>query len=68
MEKTLLDAPCVFCGYNSYGYYQSGTHHVLCPWHKVGGLEQRGKDLRHVVAALFEERKKTISQQAKGEM
>jgi hypothetical protein len=64
MEKSLLYALCVFCGYSSRGYYQEGTHHVLCPWYKVGGLEQRKKDLRCVVAALFKERKKTIEQQA----
>ena len=66
MKKSILDAPCVFCGYSGVGYYQSGTHHVLCPWYKVGGLEDRENDLRYVVATLFEERQKTIAQHSNG--
>jgi hypothetical protein len=36
-----LDAPCKWCGYNGPGYWQKGTHTEACPWHKVGGSEDR---------------------------
>lgn len=36
-----LDAPCRFCGYNSSGYWQAGTHAAGCPWHKIGGFAER---------------------------
>lgn len=53
----LFDAPCVFCGYKGAGYYQSGTHDVLCPWYNIGGLVHRENNLRYVIAALFNESK-----------
>lgn len=40
-----LEAPCIFCGYNSYGYYQKGTHGENCPWHSIGGKDEREKSL-----------------------
>jgi hypothetical protein len=45
----LLDAPCVFCGYKSYGYFQEGTHAKSCPWHSVGGEVERKGQLRAAV-------------------
>ena len=42
-DKELLDAPCVFCGYNGAGYWQRGTHDPRCPVHDIGGqFERRG--------------------------
>ena len=37
----LLDAPCLWCGYNGRGYYQVGTHDKSCIWHTVGGRNER---------------------------
>ena len=54
ITESLLDAPCVFCGYKGHGYYQAGTHKKNCPWREVGGLEERAKRLRSVVAEHFE--------------
>lgn len=43
----ILDAPCVFCGYNGSGYWQSGTHSKDCPFHEVGGDASRAD---HIVS------------------
>jgi hypothetical protein len=40
-DDALLDAPCLFCGYNGAGYWQSGTHAKDCRWHSVGGFDDR---------------------------
>lgn len=40
-DDALLDAPCVFCGYNGAGYWQAGTHAPGCRWRNVGGYEDR---------------------------
>ena len=38
----LLEAPpCLWCGYNGEGYYQAGTHGQSCPWHTIGGCDER---------------------------
>ena len=37
----LLAAPCLWCGYNGEGYYQAGTHGQSCPWHTIGGCDER---------------------------
>lgn len=37
----LLNAPCVFCGYNGAGYWQAKSHLKSCPWHTVGGFDDR---------------------------
>ncbi len=37
----LLDAPCLWCGYNGEGYWQPTTHEPTCPWHNVGGRFNR---------------------------
>lgn len=37
----LLAAPCLWCGYNGEGYYQAGTHSQSCPWHTIGGCDDR---------------------------
>lgn len=62
----LLNAPCIFCGYNGDGYYQSGTHSKDCPWHNVGGDSERYGALPGVITALFKERQKHIHQQTNG--
>ncbi len=36
-----LDAPCIFCGYNSGLYWQKGTHTEDCPFLNVGGITDR---------------------------
>lgn len=40
-----LGAKCVFCSYNGPGYWQPGTHSKSCPWHSVGGMDERRKKL-----------------------
>lgn len=45
-HSNLFDAPCVFCGYNGAGYWQSGTHGEHCPWHDLGGEAQRIASLK----------------------
>ena len=37
----LLDAPCIFCGYNGQGYYQAHTHDQNCPFYEIGGADER---------------------------
>jgi hypothetical protein len=39
--NSLLDAPCLWCGYNGEGYWQPTTHDLACPWHNVGGRFDR---------------------------
>lgn len=43
----VLHAPCKWCGYDGEGYWQARTHAESCPWHGLGGAEDRA-------AALFE--------------
>ena len=50
--SNLLDAPCVFCGYNSNNYWQPRSHTTTCPWYHVGGTEIREKLLRKTVEDL----------------
>lgn len=45
----LLDAPCIFCGYNGQRYYSEWTHAKSCPWHSVGGAAERTEQLRMVI-------------------
>jgi len=47
-----LDAPCAWCSYNGQGYWQSGTHAESCPWHKIGGHEERKE---HIAKKASEE-------------
>uniref|UniRef100_A0A6M3KX25 Uncharacterized protein n=1 Tax=viral metagenome TaxID=1070528 RepID=A0A6M3KX25_9ZZZZ len=37
----VLDAPCIFCGYNGVGYWQGKTHSKECPWYETGGGYER---------------------------
>lgn len=53
MLETILDAPCVFCGYQKLGYWQAQTHAPECPWHAVGGKWSRIEALRRTLGALF---------------
>jgi len=48
----LLEAPCIFCGYDGPDYWQGGTHRQECPWHGVGGEAERREALRGVVGAM----------------
>ena len=52
-NHSLLDAPCIFCGYNGPGYWQAGTHSLECPWHGIGGFDERKSMLRPVIRLLF---------------
>jgi hypothetical protein len=45
LDDAMLDSPCIFCGYNGAGYWQSGTHAEHCRWHTVGGYDDRHKSL-----------------------
>jgi len=62
MASWVLRAPCVFCGYNGEGYYQSGRHGATCPWRDVGGLVDRERQLPDVVRAAL-----ALAQQALAE-
>ena len=53
---SFLRAPCVFCGYNGPNYYQEKSHHETCPFHNVGGVEERREvllDISRVVGAAL---------------
>lgn len=43
----ILDAPCVFCGYNGARYWQRGTHAQDCPFSDIGGDASRAD---HIVS------------------
>ena len=47
--SSLLDAPCMWCGYNSQGYWQKVTHGTECPWHDVGSFDERAGKLEAVL-------------------
>lgn len=49
----LLEARCVFCGYNGPGYWQPFTHPKPCPWHDIGGMDQRLRAIRRIVHAHY---------------
>lgn len=38
-------SPCLFCGYNGEGFWQPLTHARNCPWHGVGGKDEREQKL-----------------------
>jgi hypothetical protein len=46
-----LGAPCAWCDYSGPGYWQPGTHAPDCPWHRVGGEEERKRRFRAVAHA-----------------
>ena len=48
-KRDMLEAPCLYCGYNGKGYWQKGTHDKICPWHNVGGITEREELLRQSV-------------------
>lgn len=48
----LLEGPCVFCGYNSFGYWQEGTHDSQCPWFFIGSERERKDKLRSVISQV----------------
>jgi len=47
----ILDAPCVFCGYNGKGYWQVGTHSKKCPFNALGGMEERRGAFRDILVS-----------------
>lgn len=49
IDRSILKAPCMFCGYKGEGYWQRGTHDERCPWRYVGGEFDRDQKLRDVV-------------------
>jgi hypothetical protein len=51
VEDGALSAPCRFCGYDGPDYYRAGTHAADCPWHSVGGLDERKARLIGAVKA-----------------
>lgn len=44
-QAQLLAAPCMWCDYKGPGYYQAFTHEIDCPWHAIGGLNERMEQL-----------------------
>lgn len=53
----LLEGPCIFCGYNSFGYWQEATHSRKCPWFFIGSEREREIRLREVIEKLVQENK-----------
>jgi len=51
-EYSIVDSPCIFCGYDGQGYWQPYTHRRRCPWHLTGGRDERVKKQRMVVKYL----------------
>lgn len=51
--EDLLEAPCIVCGYNGERYWQSGSHKYNCPFHKVGGRDERGQKILQIVTDLL---------------
>lgn len=54
MYSDRLEAPCRWCGYNGSEYWQATSHTEECPWHKVGGAEERATILE--VEAIVSDR------------
>jgi len=51
--KSVLDAPCVFCGYDGPNYLQKGSHKKSCPFHDIKGHADRQKALRGIIKKLM---------------
>lgn len=66
-REELTSAPCIFCGYNSSGYYQKGTHGENCPWHEIGGLYEREKNLPKLFINIYKELSECIAYQSKAD-
>ena len=41
VDDSLLEAPCMFCGYSGPGYWQWESHFAGCPWRRIGGIYDR---------------------------
>lgn len=52
-QDKLISAPCVFCNYAGPEYWQTHTHHHLCPWHDIGGMAERREALPAVMKTLY---------------
>lgn len=48
----MLDAPCLWCGYNGKGYWQSGTHDEHCPWLHLASEDERLGQLLRIIEKL----------------
>lgn len=44
--SSLLDAPCIFCGYNGPDYWQIGSHNDDCPFYHTATIELRADMFR----------------------
>ena len=55
--KDVLEAPCIFCGYNGEGYWQAGRHDKRCPWFVIGGFGERELEIRRTLESVFVQRR-----------
>lgn len=53
-HSEMLNAPCIFCGYDGRGYWQARTHGGDCPWHSVGSYTERASALAGLVASRID--------------
>ena len=51
--ENLIKSPCVFCGYNGPGYYQTAAHKTVCPFYKIGGNLSRENYLKFIIPTLL---------------
>ena len=48
----LIQAPCIFCGYDGQDFWSAGTHESKCLMHPVDGADSRLKALRKEIRNL----------------
>ncbi len=46
--NTLLDAPCMCCGYKGENYWQDRAHDEACPFFYIAGIDARVTFVVHV--------------------
>lgn len=51
-EHDPLESPCIFCGYDSFGYWNEASHARDCPWFFIGSKRERAIRLRGAIEAL----------------
>lgn len=59
-------APCVFCGYDGPNFFQVGSHPKTCPFHDIGGVDERLERVERMVGIIgssLKDGKKTIDLQ-----
>lgn len=64
ISDELLAAPCIWCRYNGAGYWQRDTHAESCPWHGVGGAEDRRRRLPTLLPPVRETAQELIAARA----